>query len=152
MQYLLLALVLIIIVTVVAWLRMTGGDEGVADAELLDAGFPDGSPLDEVASVHEAMTRHAVSTITSRHIPLMSVRRGPHIGQAWLQYADGTELLAEERVLGALGYLAFDVLWHGPTPRIAVTSSAGEFWVSVGRHNTRLRLVDSHHPDALLGT
>lgn len=148
----LLALALVIIATVAAWMRMTGGDEGVADAELLDVGLDGGAPPTAVLSVHEATTRHAVSTITSRQIPLISVRRGPHIGQAWLHYADGTELLAEERVLGALGYLAFDVLWHGPTPRLSVMSTIGDFWVSVGRHNTRLRLVDSHHPDALLGT
>ena len=78
--------------------------------------------------------------------------RGPHLGQAWLHDAHGTELLAEERVLGALGYLAFDVLWRGATPRLSVTSTVADFWVTVGRHNTRLRLVGSHHPDALLGT
>jgi hypothetical protein len=152
-QYLVLALVLAIIVSsVVAWMRITGGDEGVADAELLDVSFHEEAPNVEGLSTHEAMTRHAVWTITSRRIPLLSVTRGPHLGQAWLHYADGTELLAEERILGALGFLAFDVLWHGPTPRLSVTSTVGEFWVTVGRHNTPLRLVDSHHPDALLGT
>jgi hypothetical protein len=152
-QYVLLALVLAIIITsVVAWMRIAGGDDGVADAELLDIDDPVLVLAAQQRRVDEATTRHAVSTIAARHIPLVSLSRGPRIGQAWLHYADGTDLLAEERVLGALGFLAFDLVMHGPTPRISVTPPADGCWVSVGRRNTTLRLVGSHHPEALLGT
>ncbi|MBI4900528.1 MAG: hypothetical protein HY829_08635 [Actinobacteria bacterium] len=154
MQYLLLTLVLAIIITasVVAWMRMTGGDDGVAEAELLDISDPVLALAARQRQVDEATTRHAVATITARHIPLVSLRRGPRIGQAWLHYADGTDLLAEERVLGALGFLAFDLVMHGPTSRISVAPLPDGCWVTVGRRNTRLRLIGSHHPEALLGT
>lgn len=146
MQYVLLVLVLAIIsASMFAWMRMTGGDDGVADAELIDI-----SDSFAVPAPHEWAARHAVMTLVSRHIPLISMRRGPHIGQAWLHYADGTELLVEERVLGPLGFLAFDLALHGPTPNLSFEARAGDFWVSVGRKHTEVRLVDARHPQTLL--
>ena len=146
MQYVLLVLVLAIIAsTMFAWMRMTGGDDGVADAELIDISDPFAVPVP-----HEWAARHAVRTLVSRHIPLISMRRGPHIGQAWLHYADGTELLVEERVLGPLGFLAFDLALQGPTPKLSFEAKADDFWVSVGRKDTELRLVDARHPQTLL--
>ena len=107
MQYVLLGLVLAIITSsVAAWMKMTGGDDGVAEAELVDFGDFDVLPLP-----NDFPARHAMVTVASRHIPLIFVTRGPRLGQAWLHFADGTELLAEERVLGALGFLAFDLAW-----------------------------------------
>jgi hypothetical protein len=145
-QYVLLVLVLAIIASsMFAWMRMTGGDDGVADAELFDLSDPF-----DVPAPHEWAARHAVMTVVSRHIPLISMRRGPHIGQAWLHYADGTELLVEERVLGPLGFLAFDLALHGPTAKLSLTAKADDCWVSVGRKNTELRLVDARHPQTLL--
>jgi hypothetical protein len=126
-------------------MRMTGGDDGVADAELIDISDPFAVPVP-----HEWAARHAVRTLVSRHIPLISMRRGPHIGQAWLHYADGTELLVEERVLGPLGFLAFDLALHGPTPNLSFEAKPDDFWVSVGRKDTELRLVDARHPQTLL--
>jgi hypothetical protein len=147
-QYVLLALVLAIITSsVAAWMKVTGGDDGVADAELIDF-----SDLDVVPVSHDIPARHAVATLASRHTPLVSMRRGPRVGQAWLHFADGTELLAEERVLGALGFLALDLAMTGATQTIAITPRTDGCWVSVGRRNTNLRLVDAHHPDALLNT
>jgi hypothetical protein len=149
-QYLVVGLVLAIITaSVAAWMRMTGGDDGVADAELVDFGDVDVVPLP-----NDFPARHALVTVASRHIPLIYVSKGPRLGQAWLHFADGTELLAEERTLGALGFLAFDLAWHGPTPKIALaprTSTHGEdeCWVSAGRLGTSLRLLDAHHPQPL---
>ncbi len=152
MQYLLLGLVLAIIVTsVVAWMKMMGGDDGVADAELVDISDLGVVPASRALAVSRDLpTRHAVLTITSRHTPLLFVRRGPHVGQAWLHFADGTELLAEERTLGPLGFLAFDLALHGPTAKIAITPPTDDCWVSVGRRNTPLRVVGAHHPESLL--
>jgi hypothetical protein len=145
-QYVLLVLVLAIIASsMFAWMRMTGGDDGVADAELFDLSDPF-----DVPAPREWAARHAVMTVVSRHIPLISMRRGPHIGQAWLHYADGTELLVEERVLGPLGFLAFDLALHGPTAKLSLTAKADDCWVSVGRKDTGLRLVDARHPQTLL--
>lgn len=151
MQYVLLGLVVAIITaSVAAWMKVTGGDEGVAEAELVDFGEFDVLPLP-----HDFPARHALVTVASRHIPLIFVRKGSHIGQAWLHFADGTELLAEERALGALGFLAFDLAWHGPTAKISSEASPDptrpdDCWVSVGRLGTSLRLLDAHHPQALL--
>jgi len=145
-QYVLLVLVLAIIATsMFAWMRMTGGDDGVADAELIDISDPFAVP-----APHEWAVRHAVMTVVSRHIPLISMRKGPHTGQAWLHYADGTELLVEERVLGPLGFLAFDLALHGPTPKLSLTARTDAYWVSVGRKDTRLRLLDGRHPQTLV--
>jgi hypothetical protein len=145
-QYVLLGLVLAIITaSVAAWMRVTGGDDGVADADLIDV-----SDLDVLPAGPDIRVRHAVLTVASRHIPLVSVRKGPRVGQAWLCFADGTELLAEEPVLGALGFLALDLEMRRPTPTIAITTLTDDCWVSVGRRNTRLRLVDVHHPQTLL--
>ncbi len=152
MQYLLLGLVLAIIASsVAAWLKMTGGDDGVADAELVDI-----SDLDEVPASHDrpasrdVPARHAVLTVAARHTPLLFVRTGPRVGQGWLHFADGTELLAEERVLGPLGFLAFDLAFHGPTSTIEIAPSIDGCWVSVGRRGTPLRVVEAHHPEALV--
>ena len=151
MQYVLLGLVLAIITSsVAAWMKMTGGDDGVAEAELVDFGDFDVLPLP-----NDFPARHAMVTGASRHIPLIFVTRGPRLGQAWLHFADGTELLAEERVLGALGFLAFDLAWHGPTPIISLAprtsaSHNDDCCVSVGRLGTPLKLLDAHHPQALL--
>lgn len=151
MQYVLLGLVLAIITaSVAAWMKVAGGDDGVAEAELVDFGDFDVLPLP-----NDFPARHALVTVASRHIPLIYVSKGPRLGQAWLHFADGTELLAEERVLGALGFLAFDLAWHGPTPIISLalpkgTSRTQECWVSVGRLGTSLKLLDAHHPQALL--
>lgn len=149
----LLVLVLAIITaSVAAWMKITGGDDGVADAELIDFGdFDTPAPMR-----NDSPARHALVTVAARHIPLNSVRQGPRIGQAWLHFADGTELLAEERALGALGLLAFDLVWHGPTPSLAISpttqdSPDEDLWISVGRLRTHLRLLDAHHPDALAG-
>ena len=151
MQYLLLGLVLaIIFASVAAWMKITGGDDGVADAELLDISDPDEVlPSPHVSVAHDLPVRHAALTVAARHIPLVFVRTGPHVGQAWLHFADGTELLAEERVLGPLGFLAFDLAFHGPTTTLSVTPRADDCWVSVGRRDTVLRLLDAHHPEAL---
>ena len=148
MQYLLLGLVLAIITaSVAAWMKMMGANDGVADADLIDF-----SDLDVAPVSHEVPVRHAALTVVSRHIPLIAVRRGPRVGQAWLQFADGTELLAEERALGALGFLALDLEMYGPTPTVSITTRTDDCWVSVGRRNTSLRLVDAHHPQALRTT
>jgi len=145
-QYVLLGLVLAIITaSVAAWMRVTGGDDGVADADLIDV-----SDLDVLPVGPDVRVRHAVLTVASRHIPLVSVRKGSRVGQAWLRFADGTELLAEEQVLGALGFVALDLAMHMPTPTIAITAPTDDCWVSVGHRNTRLRLVDVHHPQNLL--
>ena len=152
MQYLLLALVLAIITaSLAAWMKMTGGDDGVADADLIDL-----SEFDVLPLPHDFPARHAMLTVASRRIPLIFLSRGPRLGQAWLHFADGTELLAEERTIGALGFLAFDVAMHGPTPQISLAPgstppSPDECWVSVGRLGTRLRVLDAHHPQALIG-
>lgn len=153
MQYVLLALVLAIITTsVAAWMKMTGGDDGVAEAELVDFSEFDLPPEPRNAPVsHVTTVRHALLTVASRHVPLVFLRQGPHVGQAWLHFADGTELLAEERVLGPLGFLAFDLAMHGPTTKIALAAPpTDDCWVSVGRRNTSLKLVDAHHAEALL--
>ncbi len=124
MQYLLFALVLAIIATsVAAWTRMIGAGDGVAEAELLDISDPDVMLVTRVPSVDDTTARHAVSTITARHIPLLSLGQGPRTGQAWLHYADGTELLAEERALGALGFLAVDLAMYGPTRAFASSAA-----------------------------
>lgn len=151
MAYLLVGLVLAIITaSVVAWMKVTGGDEGVVDAELVDV---DG--LEAPPAPNDLPARHALDTVVSRHIPLLYVTKGPHLGQAWLHFADGTELLAEERVLGALGSLAFDLAWHGPTPAISPTtgpdsSDLRACWVTVGRLRTPLRVLDARHPAAFV--
>ena len=146
MQYVLLVLVLAIIATsIYAWMKMTGGDDGVADAELVDI-----SDAFDLPAPHEWAARHAVMTVVSRHIPLISMQSGPHIGQSWLHYADGTELLVEERVLGPLGFLAVDLALHGPTPKLSINPRADDCWVSVGRKDTRLRLLDGRHPQTLV--
>jgi hypothetical protein len=150
-QYVLLGLVIAIITaSVAAWMKMTGGDDGVAEAELVDFGDFDMLPLP-----NDFPARHAMVTVAARHIPLIFVSRGPRLGQAWLHFADGTELLAEERVLGVLGFLAFDVAWHGPTAIISLVTPTDaprseDCWVSVGRLGTTLKLLDAHHPQALL--
>jgi hypothetical protein len=150
-QYLLLGLVLAILTTsAFAWMRMTGGDDGVADAELVDIFDPldVDAPRDPTPPGWAA--RHAVMTVMSRRIPLIAVRRGPRTGQAWLQYADGTELLVEERVLGPLGFLAFDLALHGPTSKLSINPRTDDCWLSVGRKDTALRLIDAHHPQTLI--
>src|SRR5450759_5653342 len=76
--------------------------------------------------------------------------QGPTLGQSWLHYADGTELLVEERVLGPLGFLAVDLALHGPTPKLSINPRADDCWVSVGRKDTRLRLLDGRHPLSLI--
>ena len=88
--------------------------------------------------------------VVSRHIPLIFLLRGPHVGQAWLHYADGTELLVEERVLGPLGLLASDVAMRGPTPRLSISPRADDCWVCVGRKDTQLRVLDGRHPETLV--
>ncbi len=151
MAYLLVGLVLAIITaSVAAWMKVTGGDEGAAEAELVDV-----DEFDVPPPPNDLPTRHALDTVVSRHIPLVYVTKGPHLGQAWLHFADGTELLAEERALGALGSLAFDLAWHGPTPAISPTtgtdsSDLGARWVTVGRLRTPLRVLDARHPAAFL--
>ena len=148
MQYLLLGLVLAIITaSAAAWMKITGANDGVADADLIDV-----SDLDVAPVSYDVPLRHAVLTVASRHIPVISVRKGPRVGQAWLQFADGTELLAEEMTLGALGFVAFDLTMHGPSPTISITTRTDECWVEIGRRNTSLRLVDAHHPQALRTT
>jgi hypothetical protein len=150
-QYVLLALVIAIITaSVAAWMKMTGGDDGVAEAELVDFGEFDVLPLP-----NDFPARHAMVTVAARHIPLIFVSRGPRLGQAWLHFADGTELLAEERALGALGFLAFDLAWHGPSATLSLATRTDatrpeDCWVTVGRLGTTLKLLDAHHPQALL--
>ena len=151
MQYLILGLVLAIITaSVAAWMKITGSDDGVAEAELVDF-----SDFDVVPLPNDFPARHAMVTVASRHIPLIFVSKGSHLGQAWLHFADGTELLAEERVLGALGFLAFDLAWHGSDAKISLavgpdSARNEDCWVSVGRLGISLRLLDAHHPEALV--
>ena len=152
MQYVLLGLVLAIITSAIAaWMKMTGGNDGVADAELVDISDLDEAPTShDLPASNDVPARHAVLPVAARHIPLVFVRTGPRVGQAWLHFADGTELLAEERVLGPLGFLAFDLAFHGPTAKIAIVPPADGCWVSVGRRNTPLRVLEAHHPEALV--
>ena len=148
MQYLLLGLVVAIIAaSAAAWMKMTGADDGVAEADLIDVSDLDASPVG-----HDVLVRHAVLTVASRHIPLVSIRRGSRVGQAWLHFADGMELLAEEQALGALGFLALDLAMHNLTPTIAITTLSDDCWISVGPRNTQLRLVDVHHAQTLFTT
>ena len=132
-----------IVVAVAAWFRAAGGDD-VAEAELVDV-----TEAHQVPAHFEASARHAVATVASRHVPLTSVHRGPRLGQAWLHFGDGTELLAEEPVLGALGLLAVDLAWRGPDPALTIAASADDCWATVGRRRTRVRLVDGRHPETL---
>jgi hypothetical protein len=125
-------------------MKAAGGDEGIAEAELLDV-----TRATDVPAHLGSPARHAVATITARRVPLVTVRRGPRLGQAWLHFADGTELLAEERALGVLGMLAVELAWRGPVAGLTITATADECWATVGRRNARLRLLDGHHPDAL---
>jgi hypothetical protein len=144
-QYVLPGLVLLTIcVAVAAWMKAAGGDDGVAEAELLDV-----TRSGDVPAHFGSLARHAVATVSARRVPLVSVRRGPRLGQGWLQFADGTELLAEERVLGVLGMLAVELAWQGPVAALNITATADDCWATVGRRNARLRLLDGHHPEAL---
>ncbi len=145
MQYVLPGLVLVLIcVAVAAWMKAAGGDEGIAQAELVDV-----LRAGDVPAHFGAPARHAVATVSARRVPLVSVRRGPRLGQGWLHFADGTELLAEEKVLGVLGLLAVELAWRGPIAAMNVTATVDDCWATVGRRNARLRLLDGHHPEAL---
>lgn len=145
MQYLLPLLVLAtVIVAVAAWFRAAGGDEGVAEADLVDV-----TGAHHVPAHFDAPARHAVATVASRRVPLVSVHRGARLGQAWLHFADGTELLAEERTLGALGLLAVDLSWRGPASALSITASEDDCWATVGRLRSRVRLLDGRHPETL---
>lgn len=145
MQYLLPLLVLAaVIATGAAWFRAAGGDGIVADAELVDV-----TEAHQVPAHFGAPARHALATAASRRVPLVSVRPGPRFGQAWLHFADGTELLAEEEALGTLGLLAVDLAWHGPASIMTITASQDDCWATVGRLRGRVRLVDGRHPEAL---
>lgn len=145
MEFLLPGMVLaVVIASVVAWLRIAGGDEGVAESELVDVTEPG-----KVPHHFDAQGRHAVATVASRRTPLVFVRRGAHFGEAWLHFADGTELLAQELRPGALGLLAIELLWRGPTTAFTIAATGQDCWATVGRHATRVLLVDAHHPEAL---
>jgi hypothetical protein len=144
-QYVLPGLVLVTIcVAVAAWMKAAGGDDGVAEAEFVDV-----TRVGDVPATFGAPARHAVATVSARRVPLVAIRSGPRLGQGWLHFADGTELLAEERVLGVLGLLAVDLAWRGPVAALTITATADDCWATVGRRNTRLRLLDGHHPEAL---
>lgn len=145
MQYVLPGMVLVTIcVAVAAWMKAAGGDDGVAEAELLDV-----TRAADMPAHFEAPARHAVATLSARRVPLVALRSGPRLGQSWLHFADGTELLVEERVLGVLGLLAVDIAWRGPVATLNITATADDCWATVGRRNARLRLLDARHPEAL---
>lgn len=145
MQYVLPLLALVTIcVAVAAWMKAAGGDEGVAEAELVDV-----TRAGDVPAHFGAPARHAVATVSARGVPLVSIRRGPRLGQGWLHFADGTELLAEEKVLGVLGLLAVELAWRGPVAPLSITATADDCWATVGRRNACVRLLDGHHPEAL---
>ena len=145
MEYVLPGLVLVTIcVAVAAWMKAAGGDEGVTEAELVDV-----TSAVDVPALFGVPARHAVATVSARGVPLVSIRSGPRLGQGWLHFADGTELLAEERVLGVLGLLAVELVWRGPDAALQITATADDCWATIGRRKTHLRLLDGHHPEAL---
>ncbi len=145
MQYVLPALVLVTIcVAVAAWMQAAGGDESVAEAELVDVARASDVP-GALRSARPPCRGDRLRTPG----PAGVHPRGPRLGQGWLHFADGTELLAEERVLGVLGLLAVELAWRGPVAAMNITATADDCWATLGRRNTRLRLLDGHHPEAL---